>query len=475
MCYTHTTTYSQCNHARTIGVACNDASCETLEPFLTRYSWMTFCEECFLLPDPRTASGPRGDGQAPLNHSPQFPNFTFGARERATTAQLWHRAREHPALSPENLSVFIDDEPQLDPAKTARFWDGARGRLAAVENPGKLSSVFLVDIEDDEIMLYPVKRTLYGIQRHLISDFWSRLDTPCPPTHAERALVLQLLRAIELDDFKISIQEARARREEAERHRAVYGDVALFTSPLDIEDLAARNRECSICRVEFGVAEEGAESELPVRLHGCQHVFGKACLTSWVQDAGTCPLCRQDVAAPTRTSLPVPAGDVADQPDEEVEDILGGLTLERFAPGGDGSDAALQPPMPLREFLGRFAHDDVETPTPEREPAHASQAGPADAASPGLGEASHEDEEQEREDEDEDEDDGVEDLPSMPLWMRTLLDTRTKRDLEFLFMGLKLDVIKFMFEVKYRPVVRVQPGQTRNELCPIQESSFRFM
>jgi hypothetical protein len=51
--------------------------------------------------------------------------------------------------------------------------------------------------------------------------------------------------------------------------------------------------ECPICREVYGVSHEGEEAETPNRLP-CGHVFGSACLYTWLFEQTNCPTCRRD-------------------------------------------------------------------------------------------------------------------------------------------------------------------------------------
>ncbi|MCJ1422811.1 hypothetical protein MMC29_000691 [Sticta canariensis] len=79
--------------------------------------------------------------------------------------------------------------------------------------------------------------------------------------------------------------------------------------PINLEDLGSDDRVCSICREEFGVSENFKHSHDPVKTI-CGHIFGKRCVTDWldplrfclsmnenveddVYGRSTCPTCRQ--------------------------------------------------------------------------------------------------------------------------------------------------------------------------------------
>ena len=81
---------------------------------------------------------------------------------------------------------------------------------------------------------------------------------------------------------------------------------------LDVSQLAADDRCCTICMEVMGEPEpvEG-KVELPVRLP-CGHVFGKACIKTWFYDHCTCPACRRKVES--ELSFPRSHGRRSSQP-----------------------------------------------------------------------------------------------------------------------------------------------------------------
>ena len=57
---------------------------------------------------------------------------------------------------------------------------------------------------------------------------------------------------------------------------------------LEICNLRENDQECHICIQPFMGAEG---NELPLKLP-CNHVMGSACLTTWLENNNTCPICR---------------------------------------------------------------------------------------------------------------------------------------------------------------------------------------
>ncbi|EKD14538.1 hypothetical protein MBM_07259 [Drepanopeziza brunnea f. sp. 'multigermtubi' MB_m1] len=363
---------------------------------------LLFCPECFQLPDPRVASIPTSSGQ-PIQ-GPELFGFVFGAAQQATTAKIWARAQQHLATySAERLSIFAVGTAHSPP----------------------------------EMML------LIGIQRRLICDFWRRLDTPAALGTAERALILQLQKAIEHADMRFHIWRAERARERAERER-FRSAIAHVAGLGDLKP--GEERDCAICKTDLW-SGGGEEGEQPVRLNVCQHLFGEKCILDWLQLAGNCPLCRRTVDPGAPVPAPaLPLSDSADEDDEDAHNLFNFSTNMQMSV------------EEMRLLLGQPSYFSPANPPPS----HAVHGG-----------------EGARGDDDDDDDDGddeadeLEDLPAMPLWMRILLSTRAKRDLEFLFMvDMPHHEVQANFAASLRPANRGEPG---GALCPISRSTLRFI
>lgn len=65
--------------------------------------------------------------------------------------------------------------------------------------------------------------------------------------------------------------------------------------PVDLAEISPDDRTCNICYEAFNHPESAAEAnddhEEPAKLR-CQHIFGKACITTWLQENDNCPTCR---------------------------------------------------------------------------------------------------------------------------------------------------------------------------------------
>lgn len=66
-------------------------------------------------------------------------------------------------------------------------------------------------------------------------------------------------------------------------------------APVNTNALDPKERSCCICLQPFGpIALTQGGSEAPVQLP-CGHVFGEVCISSWILDNNSCPLCRKQV------------------------------------------------------------------------------------------------------------------------------------------------------------------------------------
>lgn len=67
--------------------------------------------------------------------------------------------------------------------------------------------------------------------------------------------------------------------------------------PVALASLTDDERECTICYLEYGVVDvEGGDSEQPIRMRSCGHVFGERCLGEHIRgshvESNKCPECR---------------------------------------------------------------------------------------------------------------------------------------------------------------------------------------
>ena len=63
--------------------------------------------------------------------------------------------------------------------------------------------------------------------------------------------------------------------------------------PISLLSLQDDQRQCTICMQDIGSHE--SEDQHPVRLP-CNHIFGNQCITRWLVEHGTCPICRRNYA-----------------------------------------------------------------------------------------------------------------------------------------------------------------------------------
>jgi hypothetical protein len=62
---------------------------------------------------------------------------------------------------------------------------------------------------------------------------------------------------------------------------------------IPVESLTKENINCSICLEKMGKASKDCAAELPIHLPLCnKHPCGSRCLTEWLQENETCPVCR---------------------------------------------------------------------------------------------------------------------------------------------------------------------------------------
>ena len=79
---------------------------------------------------------------------------------------------------------------------------------------------------------------------------------------------------------------------------------------IDLCTLETEDQECYICyrslpspsKTQSTTPEE--QEDLAVRMKVCGHVFGKACITEWLQFSSTCPQCRREVFKLPTMNLP---------------------------------------------------------------------------------------------------------------------------------------------------------------------------
>ncbi|KAG2182468.1 hypothetical protein INT43_007398 [Umbelopsis isabellina] len=82
------------------------------------------------------------------------------------------------------------------------------------------------------------------------------------------------------------------------------------TTSQDVDE----NQDCSVCKEDFGVAEQ-------VLILPCQHFFHQDCIKQWLQVNGTCPICRHSLVGSSGEEMDVQRTDEhVSQPPQEVEE-----------------------------------------------------------------------------------------------------------------------------------------------------------
>ena len=71
-----------------------------------------------------------------------------------------------------------------------------------------------------------------------------------------------------------------------------------------IESLTEENLKCSVCLETMGEVSKDCEAELPIHLPlCCKHPCGNRCLTEWLQENTTCPICRREYVPEITSAL----------------------------------------------------------------------------------------------------------------------------------------------------------------------------
>lgn len=126
-------------------------------------------------------------------------------------------------------------------------------------------------------------------------EFWKSLGSGHPMEHNLRIRMLQLRN---FQEAMLMTVRARAIEKRNLKSRAV----TAVLRPVDISSLSIDGRECSICKVPYGEADEDIPAENPVEVP-CEgpikHVFGHRCIQQWLDDRNrTCPIDRTPILLP---------------------------------------------------------------------------------------------------------------------------------------------------------------------------------
>ena len=462
MCVTERIYFGQCKHVVTTHHDCDNAgnNCSVKQ---VDSAYDLFCEKCFLLPDPRdsplheTKDGRRYTG-------PACSEYVYGEFRQGIARRLWAQARDHMHDHANDMYVFTHAEPDVK-------WP--LPNLA--------------------------RRILGGMHLILMCDFWMRLDTDHPCTLPERMLILQLHMVCEKNRFMQEGTIDETEKQPRELKDVIMGSVELVS----LED-TKDEKQCSICFSSFIADSDDESTDFPAKIKRCGHVFGEECIKEWLETNPSCPVCRGEALVYENFEL---YNDMDELYDRFLQELSDDEDDERLV--GDPQDHPQAPPQdPFTELahgllnvgerfvdlvhvyqnrdayrnedsnqLGRFIennieHDDPMDLDPEPYPEQVADQNHSVAVGHPNEEAYPEEDEEWEEYEEEDED-YEEDIPAMPFFMRVLLDTREKRDCDFLFMGLTETQMMFMFRHRCRPVKREQPGEQYPRLREMDRDSFR--
>jgi hypothetical protein len=84
--------------------------------------------------------------------------------------------------------------------------------------------------------------------------------------------------------------------------------IQYLLAPYPPGSLKEEDHTCSICLEPFGQASEGHEAEVACALPRCyKHPCGNICLTEWLQEHDTCPVCRHDYKREIAIALDIQA------------------------------------------------------------------------------------------------------------------------------------------------------------------------
>jgi hypothetical protein len=84
--------------------------------------------------------------------------------------------------------------------------------------------------------------------------------------------------------------------------------IQYLLAPYPPGSLKEEDHTCSICLEPFGQASEGHDAEVATSLPRCyKHPCGNICLTEWLQEHDTCPVCRHDYKREIAIALDIQA------------------------------------------------------------------------------------------------------------------------------------------------------------------------
>ncbi|KAK0110049.1 hypothetical protein ONS95_002709 [Cadophora gregata] len=246
--------YSQCLHVRTQFRQCSSMM-HYYPPRKHKSHYDRFCPQCLLLPDPRDSGLHRTEDGSRYRGPAARPRLPFDSSRQEAARRLWLQARAHIHDHPNDATVFVVPENDLN------------------EPLPKLG-----------------RQMLAGIHLLLLYDFWKRLDGPDPCTMPQRMLIVQLQTALEYNECK----ERMTYRGPEKQPRTRNEIIADSLMGIGVEDI--KNYDvCSICCSKLHPVTEDGTTEPPVKTKQCGHVFGENCIKSWLDTNSTCPRCWAEI------------------------------------------------------------------------------------------------------------------------------------------------------------------------------------
>jgi hypothetical protein len=247
MCYMFQTAYDACHHlSQPEYRPCGIPHCTTVKTCFADDEMGGFCPECFLVDDFSQMM------QRPWSYSVYE---LMSSTERRWLASRW---------------------------KAKEIYD----RMARLlENNSGTHDVLALVSPEEERMDTTRLRVAQETLELLLRDFWSRIkyNVAPQPTLAERMVITQLNKIVEMEEIKSNLKELR-------RRAVTTKDVTTIIPEVEV----AGSDCCNICYELFGTADEDGRVEYCVKTNVCNHTFGNLCLTNWLStsDNKSCPMCR---------------------------------------------------------------------------------------------------------------------------------------------------------------------------------------
>lgn len=273
MCIQFEFFYPVCGHAGTTEYRfCSSRTCRKMYRFPSR--WMReFCDECFMLPDPRVKQVHKGEYVVGAGGHPT-------GIELALAAEIWKLAEEHMRIGTHDLLAFIGPEFQR--------------------------------LTDSDI------KRLHSIFWLLNNELWDRIKNPHshwnpemePPTDEQRTLILQLRSFIRHERIAKGEKMIIAEKKEAEQAKLKLTEIGMLS-------FLKHDSSCSICTTTFGHPNINGDFEFPIKT-SCGHIFGQRCLEIWTsnQISKSCPTCKAMILPPTEEET---ARHIKEAQDHEAE------------------------------------------------------------------------------------------------------------------------------------------------------------